>query len=221
MARHATAAPPAATLFDISVFVNCPFDDDYLPLLHTLLFTIHDCGFVARIAVEDAGGAEMRIEKIVRLVRESKYSVHDISRVEWSAKSKLPRFNMPFEAGIAFGAIRFAPNDKRDLLLLEAEAYRDQKTLSDLAGQDTKVHDNDPQKLIEAVRTFLARKRGKGTVVRGAADIWARYQQLNKELPLVASSLKLTHDEVSSFAYLVDWLAIVEDWILAGRGAAL
>lgn len=92
--------------FERCVFVNAPFDDDFLPLLHALLFTIHDCGFIARLAVEDTGASEMRIDKIVRIIRESCYSIHDISRVEGAGVSALPRFNMPFEAGLAMGATR-------------------------------------------------------------------------------------------------------------------
>ena len=130
------ARPPAP--YGRSVFVNCPFDADYLPLLHALVFAIHDCGYLARLAIEDTGGAELRVDKITRLIRESRFSIHDISRVDVDAASPAPRFNMPFEAGVAFGACRFdrvLAERSRDFMLLEAQAYRDQRTLSDLAGQ--------------------------------------------------------------------------------------
>ena len=39
--------------YDVSVFLNCPFDDAYRPLLHAALFAIQDCGFIARTALED------------------------------------------------------------------------------------------------------------------------------------------------------------------------
>lgn len=198
-----------------SVFVNCPFDADYLPLLHALLFTIHDCGFIARLAVEDAGGAEMRIEKIVRLIRESQYSIHDISRVELSGPSKLPRFNMPFEAGVAFGAVRFDGAAGRDLLMLEAEAYRDQRTLSDLAGQDTQCHGNDARKLVAAVRTFLARK-AVGEPTRGEAAIWARYDTFRAALPLMAEAVGISRAEIVTFEYLPDWSWFAGEWVLKG-----
>ena len=32
-----------------------PFDDDYHPLLRAAVFTIHACGFTARIALENSG----------------------------------------------------------------------------------------------------------------------------------------------------------------------
>ena len=91
--------------YDESVFINCPFDEQFLPLLHAIVFTVHDCGFVARHALEDAGARESRLEKICRLVRESRWSIHDISRVQLSTGG-LPRFNMPSECGLAYGAMK-------------------------------------------------------------------------------------------------------------------
>ena len=40
------------------VFVNCPFDADYEPLLHAVLFTVEDCGFRVRCAL---GGGRFRV----------------------------------------------------------------------------------------------------------------------------------------------------------------
>jgi len=36
--------------FDRNVFINCPFDDGYMPLLRPLLFTVYCLGFQPRIA---------------------------------------------------------------------------------------------------------------------------------------------------------------------------
>ena len=58
MDSYATdALPPRAQAlgsmpFETDVFVNCPFDDDYLPLLRPILFAIIDLGFSPRIALE-------------------------------------------------------------------------------------------------------------------------------------------------------------------------
>lgn len=213
------ARPPAP--YGRSVFVNCPFDADYLSLLHALVFSIHDCGYLARLAIEDTGGAELRVDKITRLIRESRFSIHDISRVHVDAASPLPRFNMPFEAGVAFGACRFdrvSAQRSRDFMLLEAQAYRDQRTLSDLAGQDTRAHENDPQLLIRHVRTFLARKWSEPTPIRGAASIWNRYQRLQHALPEIAATLEVTVDELLSFDYLKDLMNVMVRWIATADG---
>jgi hypothetical protein len=200
--------------FDTSVFVNCPFDDDYLPLLHALLFAIHDCGFVARFAVEDAGAAEQRIAKICRLIRESRLSIHDISRVELS-RQQFPRFNMPFEAGLAYGATQFDQLKNRDMLVLEAEPFRDQITLSDLAGTDPRAHNNDPDQVVAAVRSFLARKKAVGGKTRGAGKIVQRYEQFRMDLPDLAMNLDISTKEITSFPYLTDWVGLMGTWVLS------
>lgn len=146
--RVAVVAGTVPTLdlpFERGVFVNCPFDSDFLPILHAILFTIHDCGFIARIAVEDTGSNETRLDKIARIIRESRYSIHDISRVEITPASPLPRFNMAFECGLALGAIRYGSTPGRDFLFMSGQPHEDKLTLSDLAGQDPKAHKNDPK----------------------------------------------------------------------------
>lgn len=205
--------------FERCVFVNCPFDAEYLPLLHAMLFAIHDCGFIARTAIEDTGSNEMRIEKIVRIISESCFSIHDISRVEVSkAKPKLPRFNMPFECGLAMGAIRYGASragvPARDFLLMAAVPFQDKVTLSDLAGQDPKTHDNDPKKVIAAVRAFLSAKVQSPERTRGADAIQARYQRFQARLPGLARKLEISQDEIGTFDYLPDWLRIMSGWLL-------
>jgi len=205
--------------FERCVFVNCPFDAAYLPLLHAMLFAIHDCGFIARTALEDTGSNEMRIEKIVRIIGESCYSIHDISRVEVPrARPRLPRFNMPFECGLAMGAIRYGSARRnapeRDFLLMAAVPFQDKQTLSDLAGQDPKAHHNDPDQVIASVRAFLSAKVRPPMRTRGAAAIRLRYMQFRERLPALAKALEITHAEIGTFEYLPDWLRIMSGWLL-------
>jgi len=222
---HGAALPPSVTTtlraagngaeadFNTSVFVNCPFDNEFLQLLHAMLFAIHDCGFVARYAVQDAGAAELRIDKICRLIQESRLSLHDISRIELSANT-YPRFNMPFEAGVAFGLIRFGSTAARDMLLLEATPYRDHRTLSDLAGQDTSAHHNEPTQMIAAVRRFLALKKTEGERTRGTEAITKRYASFLAALPSIAAGMEISSEEIQSFDYLTDWVQTMSQWVL-------
>jgi hypothetical protein len=205
--------------FDDSVFVNCPFDDTYKPLLDAQLFCIHDCGFFARTALEVSGSGETRLDKIVRIIRESRYSVHDISRVEISAASPLPRFNMPFECGLAFGSFFFEAGAKpglRDLLLLAAENFQDKLTLSDLAGQDAAYHGNQPELVIKAVRKFLASKsRGllpTGSTIRGHEAIAARFERFKLDLPAMAASTAISVRELGTLDYVAEWLVLATEW---------
>jgi hypothetical protein len=199
-----------------SVFVNAPFDDEFLPLLHAILFTIHDAGFVARLAVEKIGGSELRLPKILRLIKESRLSIHDLSRVHSKNAAGLPRFNMPFECGLALGAMSVERPRKnvepRDYLVLVAEPFQDQKTASDLAGQDSKAHHDEPQKAISAVRHFLRNKAATERPMRGATAIHKRFEQCKAALPVEALANGIGADEISTFDYITEWLQGVVRW---------
>ena len=203
----------------VSVFLNCPFDDGYRPLLHAALFAIQDCGFIARTALEDVGSGETRLDKILRIIDGSRYAIHDISRVEVDADHPLPRFNMPFECGLSFGAIAFnhpARAKGRDLLILAAEPFQDRQTLSDLAGQDAKYHGGNAGELIKAIRSFLAAK-AKDVLppqasIRGHTDIVERFERFKAEVEALASQRRLRLEEIDSFDYVPDWLALAVRW---------
>ena len=85
--------------YDRRVFINCPFDNDYLPLLQAIAFAVIDCGFSPRLAIQEVNG-RLRLEKMIDLMRASRLSIHDISRLP-AAPGELPRFNMPFECGVS------------------------------------------------------------------------------------------------------------------------
>ena len=93
--------------FNDNVFVNCPFDDEYLPLLRPLLFTVIDLGFTPRIALERLDSGRPRFQKIVALIKQSKYAIHDLSRIQSSKVGEFYRLNMPFELGLDVGCSLF------------------------------------------------------------------------------------------------------------------
>ena len=64
--------------FSKNVFINCPFDSDYVALLRPLLFTVLYLGYTPRIASERLDSGEPRIDKISELVQRSKFSIHDL-----------------------------------------------------------------------------------------------------------------------------------------------
>ena len=90
--------------YDENVFINCPFDGEYQSLFQALVFSVQVCGFVPRSALELEDGSEVRIGKIVRIIAESRYGIHDLSRTGLDPESHLPRFNMPLELGLFLGA---------------------------------------------------------------------------------------------------------------------
>jgi len=143
--------------FEKNVFVNCPFDEDYRQLLLGVVFTIIYFGYKPRLALERADSAETRIQKILGLIEESKFGIHDLSRIVSSDKGEHYRMNMPFELGIDYGCQKFKGDKwmQKKILILEKERYRFQKALSDLSGSDIKNHDDQVDKAILAVRNWF------------------------------------------------------------------
>lgn len=160
--------------FDKNVFINCPFDEEYLPLLRPLIFTILYVGLNPRITLESLDSGRPRIDKIVRLIKESRYAIHDLSRIQAREVGEYFRLNMPFELGIDVGCRLFLKGCKgKQCLILEAERYRYQAAISDLSNSDIAVHRNDPQTLVTSVRNWLNNQARLGAP--GPSRVWGAF----------------------------------------------
>lgn len=161
--------------FDQNVFINCPFDKDYEPILQAIIFTIIYLGLRPRLATESGDSADLRLARIVRLIEESKYSIHDLSRCQARTEGEYYRLNMPFELGIDYGCRSFLGNgrENKKILILEEHRYRYQASISDLAGCDIQTHDGNYQKAVRKVRNWLAHEAGLQAV--GAQRILYAY----------------------------------------------
>jgi hypothetical protein len=80
-----------------SIFINCPFDPEFLPFLRAILFTVFAMGCEPRSALEESDSSALRLEKIYKLIKNCRFSIHDLSRTELSPSTGFPRFNMPLE----------------------------------------------------------------------------------------------------------------------------
>lgn len=164
--------------FGKNVFINCPFDEDYyIPLLRPLLFTIISLGYNPRIAAESFDSGEVRIQKISNLIKNSKFSIHDLSRIQSREKDEIFRLNMAFELGIDIGCRLFINGEEKSkkALVLETELYRIKRALSDLSGSDIKHHNNEPEKLVRAVRNWFVENGLKR--VASATSIWENFNE--------------------------------------------
>lgn len=162
--------------FETDVFINCPFDDEFAPLLQAMLFCIVYAGLTPRLATERLEAGQNRLDKIYDLARGSRYSIHDLSRCQVHAVGEYSRMNMPFELGLDLGIRRAAgdlPGDKR-FLIFERNAYETKRALSDLAGQDVEAHGDSYEKVIIKLRNFL--KVEAECDLPGAARIKADYE---------------------------------------------
>jgi hypothetical protein len=195
--------------YDENVFINCPFDKAYKPLFDAIVFAVFDCLFVARCALEEDDGSQIRVQRIYKIISECRLSIHDLSRVGVDRSTKLPRFNMPLELGAFLGAKHFGVggHKKKACLILDTERYRYQKFISDISGQDIRAHENDPRIVIRVVRDWL-RTYSKESIPSGSV-IWSRYQAFKKDLPLLCKELNLKPKEL----IFNDYVTLVSRWL--------
>ena len=201
-----------------SVFVNCPFDAEYVPLFRALVFAIEFCGFQTRCALEADDSGETRAAKLLRVIGESRYGIHDISRTESNADG-LPRFNMPYEFGlfVGFKAGGVAKQARKALLVLDREPYRYQKFLSDIAGQDIRHHGNEPDSLIASVRAWLQNQLGATRELPGGVYIVERYAEFRTDTHKLLRELRKSAAELDNF---FDFHTLVFKWVGAREEAA-
>ena len=162
--------------FGKSVFINCPFDKDYEPILQAILFCLVYLGFTPLLATQAVDSGENRLTKIQSLIESAKYSIHDLSRCISSKKGEYFRLNMPFELGVDYGCRQFSKSTHQEkrFLILEEKRFQTKRALSDLAGCDFEAHDGNFEKAIRKVRNWLFSEAGMSNVP-GSAKIAASY----------------------------------------------
>jgi hypothetical protein len=199
------------------VFINCPFSSDYRDFFEAIIYAVVRSGYAPRCALENDDGGEIRFDKICRIIAECRFGVHDISKTEPDPDSGLPRFNMPLELGLFLGARKFgvSPNTLKKTLILDREAHRYQRFISDIAGQDIHSHDGNIGRLIEEIASWL-RNQGRDQRVPGGRAIAAEFGRFQADLPGIAASQSLERDELT----FKDLCAIAARWIKAASSAA-
>ena len=196
--------------YNHNVFINCPFDSTYKPLFDVIVFTVHDCGFIARCALEEEDTSQVRIDKIYSIIADCRYGIHDISRIELDDDSGFPRFNMPLELGVFLGAKKFGieEQERKKCLVLDREPYRYQQFISDIAGQDIYAHNNTPEEIVKCVRDWLRTASGRPTIPSGSI-IWERYRTFLKALPRTVQKLQLVVDDL----IFNDYTTVIKTWL--------
>ena len=123
-----------------SVFLNVPYDAGFENLLLACIAATSAFAFTARATLEIPFG-QRRLDRILTLIQQSQYSIHDLSRVQLDRKApRTPRFNMPFELGLTV-ALEKTTHSAHAWVLCESIRRRINKSLSDLDGTDAYIHD--------------------------------------------------------------------------------
>ena len=187
-----------AVKFEENVFINCPFDDDFRQLLIGIIFTVKYFGYTPRLSMESADSGESRIGKITKLIKESKFGIHDLSRMVSADADEHYRMNMPFELGVDYGCQKLKGGKwaSKKILVLEKEQYRYQKAISDLSGSDIKSHNDEVSKIIIAVRNWFVTEELK--TGDSGNTVWDHFNDFNAYLydQVVVTDGHATIDEV-------------------------
>ena len=197
-----------------TVFINCPFDDNYLPLFRAVIFTVHDMGFRSRCSLEASNAGTVRIDKIQDIIAQCKYSIHELSRTQLDKTYRLPRFNMPLELGIDLGCKRFGKEHEQEkvVLVMDIERYRYQKFISDISGQDIYSHGGTQRGIVNEIREWLRSELDpRSVIIPSGGEILSRFRAFKRALLSICARL---HWDSERLRFL-DYAYAVASWISA------
>jgi hypothetical protein len=166
------ARPNADPIF---AFLNIPFDPQFESLYLAFIAGLSGFGLIPQTVLQ-IPGSQRRLDRLIELLGTCQYSFHDLSRVELDAhRPRTPRFNMPFELGLAVAQTEHVRNG-HTWYVFEARRFRVLKSLSDINGTEVYIHGGGPVGVLRELTNALARSRHRPTV----GDLRAVYQDLKR-----------------------------------------
>jgi len=212
--------PSVSGDFDKNVFINCPFDPEYTSLLRPLLFTILYVGMIPKIGLERSDSGETRINKICEMMRDSRYSIHDLSRLQSRRRNEFYRMNMPFELGIEYGCRQFGPDHFRNkrCLILEKSRHDYAKALSDLAGVDIKSHQDKPEDLILAMRDWFFETVGLRNI-DSRTVIWYKFTDFTSSFYNTRKNQGYSDEDIEDMS-VPEYMHFIQEWLKDQRVTA-
>ena len=140
---------------DRTVFLNIPYDDRFKPLYIAYIVGLAHLGLTPRATLEITN-ARNRMDKIIELIQMCQFSIHDLSRVQIDRKKPAtPRFNMPFELGLAVAIDKYQDHSG-NWLVFESVSRRVSKSLSDLNGIDPFIHGDTARGVLQQLGNAFA-----------------------------------------------------------------
>ena len=147
-----------------AVFLNIPYDPSFESLCLAYICGLACFGLVPRATLEIPGNR--RLDRIIGLIQECSFSIHDLSRVQLDrAKPRTPRFNMPFELGLAV-AVEKLVDPSHSWYIFEAVNRRTEKSLSDIAGTDVYVHRGTVDGVLSQLANAFIREERQPTLTQ-------------------------------------------------------
>ena len=133
-------------------------------------------------------------------MKESKYSVHDLSKMRSVQEGEYYRMNMPFELGLDYGI----GGDEKVFLIFENEPYKLKIALSDINGWDVRPHLDKPETLVMEFRRWIVVNRDLPPTLKSfsSSDIWYKYNDFYGSFSDYMTIHHLKDEEISIPEYL-------------------
>lgn len=164
--------------------MNIPYDEGFRRLYLAYIVGLTQLGLEPRATLGIPGG-ERRLDRILALIQSCRYSIHDLSRVQLDrAPPCTPRFNMPFELGLAVTWAKLSPK-QHSWFVFEARARRVQKSLSDLDGSDPNIHDGTVEGVMREICNAFVRTRAARPAV---PEMMQTYRGLSRKLNVITAA---------------------------------
>ena len=185
-----------------AVFINCPFDSKYKPMLRVLIFVARFYGLEVKISLLEVDSKSQRLGRIIGLMKDAKYSIHDLSLLKAENKNDIFRMNMPFELGLDYG-LNYE-KDEKVFLVFESDSYKLKEALSDINGWDVRPHKNDPEQLILEFRKWILAKRecSKEISSFSSTEIWYIYNDFYATFTDNMAKHKMKEEEISALEFI-------------------
>jgi hypothetical protein len=159
------------------VFLNIPYDNQFQDLFVAYVVGLTQLGLDVTATL--AHPNQDRLAKIIELIEKSKFSIHDLSRIE--ASHGIPRFNMPLELGIALYRSAKATHE---VFVFESKAFRAQRSTSDINKMDARIHNGRPKGVMSALRSLFRQADDPMTV----PEMQRSFRAVRAKLPLLLKS---------------------------------
>lgn len=159
-----------------AVFLNIPYDKKFESLCLAYICGLACFGLVPRATLEIPG--TRRLDRIIELIQACSFSIHDLSRVQLDRnKPRTPRFNMPFELGLAVAREKLI-DPQHSWYVFETMPRRTEKSLSDIAGTDIYIHGGTVKGLFRQLSNAFIRQERQPTVIQ----MHSVYRYIRREL---------------------------------------
>ena len=161
-----------------TVFLNIPYDEEFGRLYVAYVVGLVYLGLDPQVTLGIPGG-KRRLDRILALIGSCRYSIHDLSRVELDRTApRTPRFNMPFELGLAVGWAAIYPSH-HEWFLFETVPWRAAKSISDVNGTDPNIHRGTVQGVMRELCNAFVRTQPKPSV----PEMLRAYRLVSRQLP--------------------------------------